>query len=102
MKTLKLSLFFKGEDILMTKRCFVPMITYNRMGEVLKEMELAFVKGEEGAGGSSTAGIGEAAAIYVERMFTVNERLTFSPENVPPKVQEKLLEMEGEKLFEKI
>jgi uncharacterized FlgJ-related protein len=27
----------------------------------------------------------------------VAERLTFSPENIPPKVQEKLKEIEGEK-----
>jgi hypothetical protein len=81
----------------MTNRFFVPVKIFNNMGEVLKEKELAFVQQGEDEEERSTAGISAAAAIYVERMFTVAERLTFSPENIPPKVQEKLKEIEGEK-----
>jgi hypothetical protein len=66
------------------------------MKEVLKEKELAFVQQKEGEE-RSTKGIGDAAAIYVQRMFTLNERLTFSLENMLPKVEVKLLEMEGMK-----
>ena len=67
------------------------------MANVLTEKELAFVQlGEEE--GSSTEGIRAAADIYVERMFSTKERLTFSPENVPAKVQQKLLDMEGKRI----
>ena len=88
-------MFFQDEHVLLTKRFFVPIKTYEAMGNVLSEKELAFVQQKEGEEKSSE-GVRAAAFIYVERMFTLNERLTFSLPNVDPKIQEKLLEIEGE------
>ena len=66
-------MFFQNEDVLLTKRFFVPMKTYEAMGNVLNKKELAFVQQKEGEEKSSE-GVRAAAFIYVERMFTLNER----------------------------
>jgi hypothetical protein len=71
------------------------MKTYEAMGNVLNKKELAFIQQKEGEE-TSSEGVRAAAFIYVERMFTLNERLTFSLPNNNPKIQEKLLEIEGE------
>lgn len=90
---------FKGHDALLTKRGFVPMATFKEMEEALKEKELAFVQLGEGGEGGSTHGVWVAAKAYIDRMFTVKERLTFSAENTTPRVKVYLLEIEGEKFF---
>jgi hypothetical protein len=86
-------LVFQDEDILLTNRFFVPLKLFEAMKEVLQGQDLAFIQQKEGEERSSK-GIEAATTLYVERMFTLEERLTFS-ENVPPKVHEKLLEIEG-------